>query len=79
MFSGGTPARTSATILWTIVLVFPDPAGARRIAESKQPVLRLGTPEDIAGLVAFLTSDDAKFMIGANVVADGGVTIRMYE
>ena len=57
----------------------PDPAGARRIAESKQPVLRLGTPEDIAGIVAFLASDDAKFMIGANVVADGGVTIRMYE
>ena len=57
----------------------PDPAGARRLAESKQPVLRLGSPEDIAGLVAFLASDDARFMIGANVVADGGVTIRMYE
>jgi len=57
----------------------PDPAQARRLAESKQPVLRLGTPDDIAGLVAFLASDDAKFMIGANVVADGGVTIRMYE
>jgi len=57
----------------------PDPDGARRAAESKQPVLRLGRPEEIAAIAAFLSSEDAKFMIGANVVADGGVTIRMYE
>jgi NAD(P)-dependent dehydrogenase (short-subunit alcohol dehydrogenase family) len=57
----------------------PDPAAARRLADSKQPVLRLGRPEEIAGVAAFLCSEDAKFMIGANVVADGGVTIRMYE
>jgi NAD(P)-dependent dehydrogenase (short-subunit alcohol dehydrogenase family) len=57
----------------------PDPEGARRAAESKQPVLRLGRPEEIAGVAAFLASEDAKFMIGANVVVDAGVTIRMYE
>jgi NAD(P)-dependent dehydrogenase (short-subunit alcohol dehydrogenase family) len=57
----------------------PDPEEARRAAEAKQPVLRLGRPEEIAAIAAFLSSEDAKFMIGANVVADGGVTIRMYE
>jgi len=57
----------------------PDPARARREVEAKQPVGRLGRPEEIAGIAAFLCSEDAGFMIGANVVADGGVTIRMYE
>ena len=56
-----------------------DPEGARRTAEAKQPILRLGRPEEIAAIAAFLASDDAKFIIGANIVADGGVTIRMYE
>jgi len=57
----------------------PDPEGARRMAESKQPVGRLGRPEEIAGIAAFLCSDDARFIVGANIVADAGVTIRMYE
>jgi NAD(P)-dependent dehydrogenase (short-subunit alcohol dehydrogenase family) len=35
---------------------------------------RLGDPEDIAGVVAFLASDDARFVTGAAIVADGGAT-----
>ena len=36
------------------------------------PVGRLGRPEEIAGLVAFLASDDAGFITGANLAANGG-------
>lgn len=36
------------------------------------PVGRLGKPEEIAALVAFLTSDDAGFVTGANLAANGG-------
>ena len=36
------------------------------------PVGRLGTPEDIAASVAFLASDDAAFITGQALVADGG-------
>lgn len=41
------------------------------------PLGRLGTPEDCAGVVAFLASDDAAYMTGENVVASGGMTSRL--
>lgn len=40
------------------------------------PMGRLGRPEEIAGAVAFLGSDDAGFMTGAELYADGGWTAR---
>ncbi|GMA21837.1 3-oxoacyl-ACP reductase [Arsenicicoccus piscis] len=39
------------------------------------PLKRLGVPEDIAGAVAFLLSDDASWLTGQTVVLDGGVTL----
>lgn len=39
------------------------------------PMRRLGLPEDIAGAVAFLLSDDAGWLTGQTVVLDGGVTL----
>lgn len=40
------------------------------------PMGRLGRPEEIAGTVAFLGSDDAGYMTGAELYADGGWTAR---
>jgi NAD(P)-dependent dehydrogenase (short-subunit alcohol dehydrogenase family) len=37
---------------------------------------RLGRPEEIASLIRFLVSDEASFMTGSIVVADGGATAR---
>lgn len=38
---------------------------------------RVGTPEDIAGMVAFLASKQAGFITGQNLVVDGGMTKKM--
>ena len=40
------------------------------------PMGRLGRPEEIAGTIAFLAGDDAGFMTGSEIYADGGWTAR---
>ena len=42
------------------------------------PLGRLGTPEDVAGLAAFLASDDASYVSGATFLVDGGL-MRNYR
>lgn len=43
--------------------------------EARIPARRLGTPEDVAGVVAFLASDEARYIHGQEIVVDGGLTI----
>lgn len=38
------------------------------------PLGRVGEPEDVASVVAFLASEDARFVTGANLPVDGGVS-----
>ena len=42
---------------------------------SFQPLQRIGTPEEIANFVAFIASDEASFITGAELVIDGGMSI----
>ena len=51
-----------------------DPVFAARLA-SHTPLRRNGRSEDIAGTVAWLLSDDARFVTGQEITVDGGFTI----
>ena len=45
---------------------------ARRTVMSRTPMGRLGDPEEIAAVAAFLASDEASYITGETVIADGG-------
>lgn len=50
-------------------------AAAEKYFLDRQPSGRLGRPDDIAGMAAFLASDDAVFITGQVINVDGGITI----
>ena len=65
---GGT--RTEMLAEW-----FKDPAVERR-ALAHTPIGRMASPEEIARAVLFLASDEASFMVGHALIADGGLTAQ---
>ena len=52
-----------------------NPQAEAQAAINSIPVGKLGTPEEIAKVALFLASDDAQFVHGAAIVADGGKII----
>jgi NAD(P)-dependent dehydrogenase (short-subunit alcohol dehydrogenase family) len=53
-----------------------DAAAARAALVARQPMGRLGTPEEVAAAALYLASDDAAFITGTGLVIDGGLTAR---
>lgn len=52
----------------------PDPQAARTLFNGISPLGRMAAPEEIAALVAYLASDAAAFVTGAEIMIDGGAT-----
>jgi NAD(P)-dependent dehydrogenase (short-subunit alcohol dehydrogenase family) len=65
-----------ATAMGQAELDGPSGAFMRLMVESSA-MARLGTPDDIAGAVAFLLGRDAAFITGADLLVDGGVIAAM--
>lgn len=49
-------------------------AGVGEARSARVPLGRIGRPEDIAGVIAFLASEAAAYMTGQTLLADGGIT-----
>jgi 2-keto-3-deoxy-L-fuconate dehydrogenase len=52
-----------------------DAASAREAFIARQPMGRLGQPDEIANIALMLASDEARFMTGSNLVIDGGMSL----
>ena len=85
---GKTVAREVARHGITVNAICPGPTDTALLAEFAQgnekliealkkgiPMRRLGQPEDIAGAVAFMVSDDAGFITGQTLSVSGGLTM----
>lgn len=64
------PAYTETSLVTTIT---SDPA-ARAAIVGRIPLGRAGAPDDVAGIMVFLASDDGAFATGALFAVDGGMT-----
>jgi len=52
-----------------------DPEEARKAFIARQPMGRIGTPEEIAAMVVHLAADESAYTTGQAFVIDGGITI----
>lgn len=69
------PATIETPSLIGRIETSPDPAAARKAFEARQPIGRLGTPEDVAYAALYLASDEAGFLTGCGLNVDGGMSV----
>jgi NAD(P)-dependent dehydrogenase (short-subunit alcohol dehydrogenase family) len=68
------PGTVETEWIGKILADAPDPDVARKQMEARQLDGRMGTPDEVAAGIAFLASDDARFVNGSAFLMDGGVT-----
>ena len=69
------PGTVDTPSLQGRINALPDPVQARKDFVARQPMGRLGTVDDVTGLLVFLASDESLFATGNAYSIDGGMTI----
>jgi 2-keto-3-deoxy-L-fuconate dehydrogenase len=69
------PGTVDTPSLQDRINALPDPVQARKDFIARQPMGRLGTVDDITGILVFLASDESLFATGNAYPIDGGMTI----
>ena len=69
------PGTVQSPSLDARIAAFDDPEAARKAFIARQPLGRLGTPEEIAAVAVYLAGDESAYTTGTAIVADGGVTL----
>jgi len=70
------PGLTETAMLEAFMQGAGNPDKLREAYRRAVPIGRLGKPEDIAGAVLFLASDDAEFITGQTISVSGGLTMH---
>ena len=60
---------------YTDTAMMPADPAFRQVGEQASPLKRLGLPKDIADVVAFVVSEEARWLTGQNIHAGGGVVM----
>ncbi|WP_345572997.1 SDR family oxidoreductase [Nonomuraea rosea] len=68
------PGTVETEWIGKILAKAPEPAAARAAMAARQLDGRMGAPDEIAAMVAFLAGPEGRFVNGAALVLDGGMT-----
>lgn len=70
------PGTVESPWIGKILAQQADPEAQRRLMQARQPIGRMGRPDEIARAALYLCSDDSSFVTGSGLVIDGGLTAR---
>ena len=69
------PGTVQSPSLDQRIAALGDAEAARKAFVARQPMGRLGTPEEVAAICVYLASDESQFATGQPFIVDGGITI----
>ena len=69
------PGTVNTPWVQRITQNYDNPEEARELMRQRQPLGRLGEPDEIAMAAVYLASDESKFITGTSLIIDGGLTM----